>query len=86
MQCDLVEGRVARNQNYQFGYFLGRGLGMYTVVIFYDHLEYFEAIWYNLWPFGIVCGPLECFSPFWYVWTKKDLATLIGDQFSDASA
>jgi hypothetical protein len=33
--------------------------------IFYDHLEYFMAIWYNLWPFGIVyiwsCGLfLEC--------------------------
>jgi hypothetical protein len=22
-------------------------------VIFYDHLEFFTAIWYNLWSFGI---------------------------------
>jgi hypothetical protein len=32
------------------------------------------AIWYNLWPFGIVCGHLLCF---WYAWTKKNLATLV---------
>jgi hypothetical protein len=31
---------------------------------FYDHLEYFTAICYNLWPFGIVCGHLVCFSQF----------------------
>jgi hypothetical protein len=34
---------------------------MENVVIFYDHLEYFTAIWYNLWPFGIVCGNLVYF-------------------------
>jgi hypothetical protein len=52
-------------------------LGMENVGIFYDHLEYFTALWYNLWPFGI--GSLWSFSiffPFWYVWTKKNLATL----------
>jgi hypothetical protein len=27
---------------------------MENVVIFYDHLEYFTAIWYNLWPFGVI--------------------------------
>jgi hypothetical protein len=27
------------------------------------------AIWYSLWSFDI-------FSPFWYVWTKTNLATL----------
>jgi hypothetical protein len=37
---------------------------MENVVIFYDHLEYFTAIGYNLWPF-------------WHVWTKKNLATLL---------
>jgi hypothetical protein len=26
--------------------------------------------------FGIVCGHLVYFFPFWYVWTKKHLATL----------
>jgi hypothetical protein len=34
------------------------------------------AIWYNLWPFGIVCGHLLYFSPIWNVRTKKNLATL----------
>jgi hypothetical protein len=37
--------------------------------IFYGNLEYFMAIWYSLWSFGI-------FFPFWYVWTNKNLATL----------
>jgi hypothetical protein len=27
-------------------------------------LEYLMAIWYNLWPFGIACGHLLCFSQF----------------------
>jgi hypothetical protein len=35
------------------------------------------AIWYNLWPFGIACGHFVYFFPFWYVWTKKNLATLL---------
>jgi hypothetical protein len=34
---------------------------MANVGIFYDHLEYFMTIWYNLWPFGIVCGHLLYF-------------------------
>jgi hypothetical protein len=46
---------------------------MENVYIFYDHLEYFMAIWYNLCQFGIVCGHLV---NFWYLWTKKILATL----------
>jgi hypothetical protein len=45
--------------------------------IFYHHFEYFtaiwytrfKAVWYSLWSLGI-------FFPFWYVWTKKNLATL----------
>jgi hypothetical protein len=32
--------------------------------IFYDHLEFFVAIWYNLWTFGIVFGHLVYFSHF----------------------
>jgi hypothetical protein len=28
------------------------------------------AVWYNLWSFGI-------YFPFWYVWTKKNLATIV---------
>jgi hypothetical protein len=45
-------------------------------LIIYDHLEHYAAIWYNLWQFGIVCGHLVYIFPFWYVWTKKNLATL----------
>jgi hypothetical protein len=37
--------------------------------IFYGHLVYVVAIWCSLRPFGI-------FFPFWYVWAKKNLATL----------
>jgi hypothetical protein len=37
--------------------------------IFYGILVYFMAFSYNLWSFGI-------FFPFWYVWTKNNLATL----------
>jgi hypothetical protein len=37
---------------------------MENVGIFYDHLEYFTAIWYNLWLFGIVCGHLVYFLRF----------------------
>jgi hypothetical protein len=44
---------------------------MAIVGTFYDHLDYFIAIQNNLWPFGIVA-----FFPIWYVWTKKNLATL----------
>jgi hypothetical protein len=41
---------------------------MKNVCIFYDHLEKFVVVWYSLWSFGI-------FLPFWYVWTKKNLAS-----------
>jgi hypothetical protein len=37
---------------------------MKNVCIFYDHLEYNTGIWYNLWPFGTVCGHLVYFSHF----------------------
>jgi hypothetical protein len=47
-----------------------------NVGIFYDHYEYFMAIWYNLWPFAIVCGHFGVSFSFWYVWTKKNLATV----------
>jgi hypothetical protein len=30
----------------------------------YEHLEYFMAIWHNVWQFGIVCDYLEYFSHF----------------------
>jgi hypothetical protein len=41
------------------------------VCIFYDHLEYFTAIWYNLWLFGMVCGDLEYFSHFGMLGPRK---------------
>jgi hypothetical protein len=37
---------------------------MENVGIFYDRLEFGMAIWYNLWPFGLVCGHLVYFSYF----------------------
>jgi hypothetical protein len=42
-----------------------------NVGIFYNHLEYFTAIWYNLWPFGIVCAHFEYFSQFGMIGPKK---------------
>jgi hypothetical protein len=39
-------------------------LGMENVGMFYDHLEYFTALWYILWPFAIICGHLVYFSRF----------------------
>jgi hypothetical protein len=44
---------------------------MENVVIFYDHLEYFTAIWYNLWPFGTFCGHLVYFLRFGMFGTRK---------------
>jgi hypothetical protein len=40
-----------------------------TIWIFYSLIVYFVVVWYSLCSFGIV-------FPFWYVWTKKNLATL----------
>jgi hypothetical protein len=40
------------------------GFGIENVVIFYDPLEYFSAIWYSLQPFDKVCGHLVYFSVF----------------------
>jgi hypothetical protein len=63
-------------QKSQIGYILV-GLGNEKVGISYDQLKYFTTIWYILWPFGIcsLCS-FGNFFPFWYVWTKNDLATL----------
>jgi hypothetical protein len=35
---------------------------MVNVGVFYGLFKYFMAIWYNLWPFGIVCGHLLYFT------------------------
>jgi hypothetical protein len=39
--------------------------------IFYDHLGYCVAIWYNLWQFGKVCGHLVNFFHFGMFGPKK---------------
>jgi hypothetical protein len=57
--ASLLRARVARwlsfkPKNRSFGQIL-EGLGTDNVGKFYDHSEYFTAIWYNSWPFGIVC-------------------------------
>jgi hypothetical protein len=41
--------------------------------IIYGHLVQRMAVWYSLWSFGIL-------FPFWYVLTKKNLATLLQSQ------
>jgi hypothetical protein len=38
---------------------------MENVVIVYDHLEYFMAIWYNVWQFGML-GPGKIWQP-WFL-------------------
>jgi hypothetical protein len=42
------------------------------LIYFYVHLEYFTAIWYNLQPFGVVCGGhLVHFSVFGIMYQEK---------------
>jgi hypothetical protein len=65
----LLDGLFS-NQKSKFGYNLV-GLGMEKVGIFYDHLEYFTAIWHISWPFGIVCGHLVYFSRFGMLRPRK---------------
>jgi hypothetical protein len=48
-----------------------------NVVIYYDHLEYLTVIWYNLQPFGVVCGYLEYFIRYGMFRPRKNLATLM---------
>jgi hypothetical protein len=66
---------------------------MEGVGIFYGHLVNFTAQWYILWAFGSFFGHLVYFLyftanwcvlrlfgivlPFWYVWSKKNLAALL---------
>jgi hypothetical protein len=40
---------------------------MQDVGIFYNHLVYFKAIWYSLWPFGIFYDHLVYFKAIWYI-------------------
>jgi hypothetical protein len=46
---------IFAHEKSQFGY-IGEGLGMENVVIFFGHLTYFAAIWYVFWPFGMRYG------------------------------
>jgi hypothetical protein len=55
---------------------------MDNVGIFYIFFEYFTALWYILWQFGIICGHLVYFSPFRYVCSNKNLATLVESSFT----
>jgi hypothetical protein len=54
-----------------------RAFKLYNVRKFYGNLESLMAIWYNV---GMNVWSSLCsfgiFFPFWYVWTKKNLATL----------
>jgi hypothetical protein len=43
-------------------------LNFITIWNFIRHLVSYKAVWYSLRSFGK-------FFPFWYVWTKKNLAT-----------
>jgi hypothetical protein len=65
-----VADGLLSNQKSKFGSIL-EGLWMVNVGIFYDHLEYFIAIWYNLWPFGVISGHLLHFSQFGMFWPRK---------------
>jgi hypothetical protein len=38
---------------------------------FYVHLVHFMSILNILWPFGIFCGHLVYFPPFWYIVPRK---------------
>jgi hypothetical protein len=54
-------------QKCQFGFMQVRileVLGMENIGIFYDHWEYWSAIWYISMQFGIVCHHLVYFSRF----------------------
>jgi hypothetical protein len=58
-------------------------LGTFWRALEWKMLLYFVTFQDNLWPFGmygslvcIIYGSLVYFFQFWYVWTKKNLATL----------
>jgi hypothetical protein len=46
-------------------------------VLEWKMLLYFMTIWNILRPFGIIYGLLVQFVVIWYVWTEKNLATLL---------
>jgi hypothetical protein len=60
-----------------FGFVL-EGHQIENVGIFYIHFEYFNVLWHILRQWGILCGSLVYFRPFWYV--LPDLANLATQQ------
>jgi hypothetical protein len=58
------------NQKSKFGQIL-KVLVMEEVGIFYGPLVNFNLFCYILWTFGIVCGNLVYFFPFWYFVPRK---------------
>jgi hypothetical protein len=50
-------------------------LGLFLRALEWKMFVYITAIWYAVWPFCV--HSLWYFFPFWYVWTKKNLVTLI---------
>jgi hypothetical protein len=46
-------------------------LGKFCRVLLWKILVYFMTIWSILQPFGIFCGNLVYFSPFWYFGPRK---------------
>jgi hypothetical protein len=61
-QARLPDGLFSYQKS-QLGYIL-EGLVMEYAGVFYDHLEYFTAILYILWPFGTACVHLVYFPRF----------------------
>jgi hypothetical protein len=64
-----------QTKNPKFGQIL-EGFWMVNVGIFYDHLENFMAIWYNLWPLVVICYIFPDFGMFgprkiWQPWTEE---------------
>jgi hypothetical protein len=51
---------AASQQGCQRVYFKTKNpnLGVFWIAMEWKMLVYFTTIWYNLWPFGVVCGPL----------------------------
>jgi hypothetical protein len=49
--------------------------------MFYGHLVYFMSIWCILCPFGNLVVIWYIFSPFWYIVSRKNLATLLDNSF-----
>jgi hypothetical protein len=56
LETGLPDG-IFSYQKSQFG-LIFENLGMENVGIFIYIYSYFKAIWYDLWPFVIVCGHL----------------------------